>query len=1153
MVAPRRPLVAATALAALAATALAGVPGPSVAAPATTVTSAAPAPSGPAGPDRLAGPRTVTLVTGHRVTLTPGAGRWPEVVVEGAGRFGDVRVGREDDGVVTVLPERVAALVPGVLDPRLFDVTGLVEMGYDDASRAGLPLVVHRPRGVARLAPGAVVEPQASLPSIRGTAVELSKTDAGAFARGLARVAARPTQRSAVTAATLGGFDRVWLDARTRATSTPAAPAAPDGPLHPYLDQIGVTAADGAGLDGSGVEVAVLDTGVDAGHPALADVTVTARDFTGTGTDDAYGHGTHVASLVAGDGAGSGPATGGVLRGVAPGVDLLSGKVLDDDGFGQESWLVAGLEWAVAQGADVVNVSLTAPPSGDGSVDDPAALAVDALSAGSDTLFVVAAGDAGAIGPDPGTIGSPGTAAAALTVTSISSAGRLSRFASEGPVRGSERAKPDLGAPGEEIPGARAGARAGDADPYVALSGTSQATALVAGAAALLREQHPAWDGERLKQVLASTAAPLELPGGGTTGSGLLSVPRAIDPPALVSPGPLGFGLLPFDDSTVAQTFTVTNPTDAVLALRLVPEAIDAYLQPAPDGFATVDADTLTLEPGASSEVTLTLDPRASVEYTRWYGRVRVLADDEPLLDVPFTAHDLPELFEVDLTVLDRTGAPADGLVVPLQDVRHGGYVNARVTDGHAVARVPAGTWSAIGRVVTPAAPGRPESLTIAGDNGFEVSPATGDVAVTIDARRGRAVGAPSVAGDATRPTQFLMTYESMTSEGGGYIETVLMPVGQVQAGGLFVEPMAPAPAGRSASSVRWQLRATGTRAPGEPETYELHRRRPGLPDVRPTRLTRADVARLARVTTRFHQVGYRGRAVVGLISEHGGIGLVERRSVQLPRRVVSLVTADPAAVWASTYEVPAGSGIEATQTMPRSYRPGSRTVTALGRAVHPGLVSVSGTSFGSLYVETGLDDGVAQARVDDPSVLDSRLVLFRDGERVDAGDDTFRWFQVPAAPASYRLVSDLVLRRSVPVTARTVWRFRSRGAREQEGSFVPPALTVDYGPHVGMRGSAPARRALRFALRVGHQPGSTAPGSRSRIVSARLRWSVDGGRTWRGGPVQRVSADRFRAVVPGDVLHAGRTVSTWLHATDAAGNEIDQRLRDVVRIRPAG
>src|SRR5690606_8402527 len=127
---------------------------------------------------------------------------------------------------------------------------------------------------------------------------------------------------------------------------------------------------------GSGVTVAVIDTGIDADHPDLSSRIVAARSFVpGEDVTDGNGHGTHVASIIAGSGA----ASAGRYGGVAPGVDLVIGKALGNQGNGTMSQVIEAMEWAVLeQGADVVNLSLGGDPT-DGT--DPGSQAVNDLTA----------------------------------------------------------------------------------------------------------------------------------------------------------------------------------------------------------------------------------------------------------------------------------------------------------------------------------------------------------------------------------------------------------------------------------------------------------------------------------------------------------------------------------------------------------------------------------------------------------------------------------------------------------------------------------------------------------------------------------------------------------------------------------------------------
>jgi subtilisin family serine protease len=169
----------------------------------------------------------------------------------------------------------------------------------------------------------------------------------------------------------------------------------------------------------------VTSTGVHAssGLPGKGAV-VGSKNFAGSGSvDDTDGHGTHVAATIAGSGADS----GGRYKGVAPGAKLLIGQGFSKDGTTSDSTLIAAMQWATAQGAKVVNMSLGAT---DTEGVDPLEKAVNDLSASTGALFVVAAGNEG---PAAGTTDSPGTAAAALSVAAVDSEERLADFSSLGP------------------------------------------------------------------------------------------------------------------------------------------------------------------------------------------------------------------------------------------------------------------------------------------------------------------------------------------------------------------------------------------------------------------------------------------------------------------------------------------------------------------------------------------------------------------------------------------------------------------------------------------------------------------------------------------------------------------------------------------------
>ncbi|NUT32687.1 MAG: S8 family serine peptidase, partial [Hamadaea sp.] len=406
----------------------------------------------------------VTLITGDVVRVGDAGGGRPAVAVRSQGRGYQLTTKGRDTYVVPA--EALPHVLAGRLDEELFNVTQLVAAGYDDASRATLPLLLMPPAGgtpaVPADPPGAAR--RATLASIKAAAVDADKAKARTFWKGLTDRLAGP----GAAFARPGDVGKVWLDRKVRVAQADRVP------------QVGAPQAWAAGFTGAGVTVAVLDTGYDPGHPDLAGKVGAAQDFTGEGSPvDTHGHGTHVAATSAG-----GPAR----KGVAPGARLFVGRVLDGSGSGDLSWVVAGMEWAVAQGARVVNVSLGAGPS-DGT--DPISAAVDSLTAKTGALFVIAAGNAG---PEAGSVQAPGTAAAALTVGAVTKAGQVAAFSGRGPRLGDAMVKPELTAPGVGIVAARAAGTSGGelVDALTtSMSGTSMATPHVAGAAALLAQQHP--------------------------------------------------------------------------------------------------------------------------------------------------------------------------------------------------------------------------------------------------------------------------------------------------------------------------------------------------------------------------------------------------------------------------------------------------------------------------------------------------------------------------------------------------------------------------------------------------------------------------------------------------------------------------------------
>lgn len=258
-------------------------------------------------------------------------------------------------------------------------------------------------------------------------------------------------------------------------------------------------------IEGEGVTVCVLDTGIDVAHPDLAERLWLSADFTGTGSvADGYGHGTHIASIVAG----SGQASAGRYRGVAPKARLMAAKVLDDQGNGRMSDVMEGIEWAVDNTADILVLSLGTEGSSDGN-DALSTMANAVVEKGR--IVVVAAGNGG---PASYSIGSPGAADRAITVGATIDDGAIADYSGRGPTADG-RTKPEVVAPGSNVTAARShGIVFGSPvdEFYTSVTGSSMAVPHVAGLCALIWSANRALLPDDVKWLLMDTAVDLGKP-----------------------------------------------------------------------------------------------------------------------------------------------------------------------------------------------------------------------------------------------------------------------------------------------------------------------------------------------------------------------------------------------------------------------------------------------------------------------------------------------------------------------------------------------------------------------------------------------------------------------------------------------------------------
>lgn len=278
------------------------------------------------------------------------------------------------------------------------------------------------------------------------------------------------------------------------------------------IGRINADYAYSQGITGKGVTIAIMDTGIEAGHREFAEAGKLAQGFNaitgGTDVTDTFGHGTHVAGILGADRDGRG------IFGVAYDAQLLPIKVLTGNGSGSISTLDRGLRYAIGKAA-IVNMSL-----GTSTSYNPAALQ-DAVRSG--LLVVAAAGNDGATNPGwPARFAKEAWANdQIIAVGAVDASNRIASFSN----RAGDTAAWYLVAPGVHIPSSYLNGQ------YAYASGTSMATPVVSGAAALIKQRWPTLRADQIANILFVTATDLGASGiDPVYGRGLLNVQKALQP-----------------------------------------------------------------------------------------------------------------------------------------------------------------------------------------------------------------------------------------------------------------------------------------------------------------------------------------------------------------------------------------------------------------------------------------------------------------------------------------------------------------------------------------------------------------------------------------------------------------------------------------------
>ncbi|MCI0386722.1 S8 family serine peptidase [Streptomyces sp. CNQ085] len=1074
-----------------------------------TAPDTGPSPAGsPQGTDRAErGRRSVTLVTGDRVVLDR-RGRVAGMIRAEGREDVPVRVVRTR-GHTYVIPRDVTRLVAERrLDRRLFDVTELGREHHRARTGTDVPVIVTyrgaKPAARAELHAEADPAVRATLRSVNGEALSVTENRAAEAWKALTRPSAAGQLAAAPGVATvsLDGIREAALDTSTA--------------------RIGAPAAWKAGYDGEGVTIAVLDTGIDAAHPDFAGRIAAEKNFSASeDTRDRHGHGTHVASIAAGSGAKS----KGRYKGVAPGAKLLNAKVLDDDGYGSDSGIIAGMEWAVAQGAEVVNLSL-------GGFDtpgiDPMEDAVNRLSRDSGALFVVAAGNDG---PGASSISSPGSADAALTVGAVDKRDALAHFSSVGPRTGDGAVKPDLTAPGVDIGAAAARGslveQEGDpvADGYVSISGTSMATPHIAGAAALLAQRHPDWTGERIKGALTASTEPGKGYSAYQQGSGRADVNKALKQTIVAEPVSIGFGTAQWphgDDKPITKEITYRNLGAEDVTLSLAATGTDPQGKAAPAGMFTLAADEITVPAGGTAAVGITADTRLGGSVNGGYSVAVTATGDGRSVRTAGAVDREAESYDLTVRALGRDGRPAPLWSGMLIGYRTNVFKSLTGEDGTTTLRVPRGTYALSTDIVPP---GSTQEEYEGGD--WLMAPAVEldrDTTLTFDARKAREVRVTVPDRKAERIDLSVEYTGTLGDDGfvgvhagtgdGGLRTAQVGGTGRVEA--------------TSTASTVW------TREDTDYNTF--HVREGGFYTGLKTHTEKSEMARID-VRQGASVPGRTG--LLATVPSHGGSFTgVERR---LPSTTTVYVKAKGVR-WSQYFtQFDAGGEFEA------GYYADERKFTAgrtYDRTFNNGVFGPRLNEYSGVFRDGDDLYGMLNPLADGAgnlgdSLYDSaRTTLYRNGKKYAEEKEILdhAGFTLPKGRAEYKLVTTLGRGKVSRLSTRVSASYTFTSARTSQETALP-AAAVRFTPKLALDGTARARAAMPVPVTV----QGSAVGKNLRSLTVHV--SFDSGRNWKKTTVRK-GRITFR--------NPGRkgTVSFRANVKDGKGNTLSQTIVNAYRTR---
>ncbi|MEV4254183.1 S8 family serine peptidase, partial [Spirillospora sp. NPDC049652] len=716
---------------------------------------------------------------------------------------------------------------------------------------------------------------------------------------------------------------------------------------------------------------------------------------------------------------------------------------------------------------------------------------------------------------------------AALTVGAADAEDAVAEFSSRGPRIGDGAIKPDVTAPGVGITAARAaGTSLGDpvGDHYTTLSGTSMAAPHVAGAAALLFQEHSGWTPAQVKAALMGTAKAKSGVSVFAQGTGRIDVGRAVAAKVFADQGSVSFDLT---RAAASRKVRFRNEGDTPVRLDLGLRVTGPDGEAAPSGMFTVSPAALDVPAGGTAEATVSADPGKGA-VGRYGGGLTATRGDEELLRLAVGGVRETPSHEIRLTGIDRNGNPAGTAVetlpwMSLTNLATGEAVENYYSGNGVAARVPAGRYSLHAVVPT-------------GDEEFtlfsypQVTVGDSDVAITADARRAKRVAVRVDSRTAVR---------AGTDE-IGVNETV---AGVQEAFGVAVEGTAGFSAMPTEEVTGRQYgfyHAANLAEPKGPRAYHLQR----LVDHRiPATLDyRVADGELAAVDSVYHS----DRPLTGLRQTMAlvpgvffGAGYGEY-SVPLPGRRTELYTASPGLSWRRGLNGTADDGgFSIIGDPPSTGRPGRTTyhwnAAALGSVGAGMRKAKNGPMIFNTFplVPAGARDGLS-------GPVTARAEVWRDGELLGAADSDSLRVSTPPGPGGYTVRSTADRKASwtdLGTHSETEWTFPytpTMAALEE-----PPMFAVRAEGAFDQKNRAPSGSPFDLALRITDGRGAASP---PRLTHATVEASYDDGKTWQPAKVTQTGADRWKASLT-HPAGSGGYVSLRIQVSNDEGTSLKQTV----------